>query len=78
MTQKRKRYDMQFKIAAARVVLGGEMRAVDLARELGVGGNLKMNIRDCGGNPGLFRVRRLALNPSYTASGSCSPSRFSA
>ena len=34
MTQKRKRYDKQFKIAAARVVLGGEMRAVDLAREL--------------------------------------------
>lgn len=33
MTQKRKRYDKQFKIAAARVVLGGEMRAVDLARE---------------------------------------------
>ena len=26
----------QFKIAAARVVLGGEMRAVDLARELGI------------------------------------------
>ena len=36
MTQKRKRYDKQFKIAAARVVLGGEMRAVDLARELGI------------------------------------------
>ena len=32
MTQKRKRYDKQFKIAAARVVLGGEMRAVDLAK----------------------------------------------
>ena len=31
-----KRYDKQFKIAAARVVLGGEMRAVDLARELGI------------------------------------------
>lgn len=30
------RYDKQFKIAAARVVLGGEMRAVDLARELGI------------------------------------------
>ena len=27
MAQKRKRYDKQFKIAAARVVLGGEMRA---------------------------------------------------
>lgn len=36
MTQKRKRYDKQFKIAAARVVLGGEMGAVDLARELGI------------------------------------------
>ena len=36
MTQKRRRCDKQFKIAAARVVLGGEMRAVDLARELGV------------------------------------------
>lgn len=36
MTQKRKRYDKQLKIAAARVVLGGEMRAVDLARELGI------------------------------------------
>ena len=39
MTQKRKRYDKQFKIAAARVVLGGEMRAVDLARELGIKGS---------------------------------------
>ena len=36
MTQRRKRYDKQFKIAAARVVLGGEMRAVGLARELGI------------------------------------------
>ena len=36
MAQKRKRCDKQFKIAAARVVLGGEMRAVDLARELGI------------------------------------------
>lgn len=36
MTQKRKRCDKRFKIASARVVLGGEMRAVDLARELGV------------------------------------------
>ena len=39
MTQKRKRYDRQFKIAATRVVLGGEMRAVDLARELGIKGS---------------------------------------
>ena len=36
MAQKRKRCDKQLKIAAARVVLGGEMRAVDLARELGI------------------------------------------
>ena len=36
MTQKRKRCDKQFKIAAARAILGGEMRAVDLARELGI------------------------------------------
>ena len=36
MTQKRKRYDKQFKIAATRVVLDGEMRAVDLARKLGI------------------------------------------
>ena len=36
MTQKRKRCDKQFKIAAARVVLGGEMRAVDLVREPGI------------------------------------------
>ena len=36
MTQKRKRCDKRFKIAAARVVLGGEMRAVDLARRLGI------------------------------------------
>lgn len=33
------RYDKQFKIAAARVVLGGEMRAVDLAGELGIKGS---------------------------------------
>ena len=36
MTQKRKRYDKQFKVAAARVVLSGEMRVVDLAKELGI------------------------------------------
>ena len=36
MTKRRKRYDKQFKVAAARVVLGGEMRVVDLAKELGV------------------------------------------
>ena len=29
-----------------------------------------------GGNPGPFRVRRSAPNPSDTASGSCSPGRF--
>lgn len=36
MTQKRKRYDRQFKVAAARVVPSGEMRVVDLAKELGI------------------------------------------
>lgn len=36
MTQRRKRYDRQFKVAAARVVLSGEMRVVDLAKELGI------------------------------------------
>ena len=36
MTQRRKRHDKQFKVAAARVVLGGEMRVVDLAKELGI------------------------------------------
>ena len=35
-TQRRKRYDKQFKVAAARVVLSGEMRVVDLAEELGI------------------------------------------
>ena len=36
MTQRRKRYDKQCKVAAARVVLSGEMRVVDLAKELGI------------------------------------------
>ena len=36
MTQRRKRCDKQFKVAAARVVLSGEMRVVDLAKELGI------------------------------------------
>ena len=35
MTQRRKRHDKQFKVAAARVVPSGEMRVVDLAKELG-------------------------------------------
>lgn len=39
MTRRRKRYDKQFKIAAARVALGGEMRAVGLAGELGIKGS---------------------------------------
>lgn len=39
MTQKRKRYDRQFKIAAAKVVLSGEVRVVDLAEELGIKGS---------------------------------------
>ena len=36
MTQRRKRHDKQFKVAAARVVLSGEMRVVGLAKELGI------------------------------------------
>ena len=36
MTQRRKRYDKQFKIAAAKTVLSGEIRVVDLAKELGI------------------------------------------
>ena len=39
MTQKRKRCDKQFKIAAARVVLGGETRAVDLERQFVIKGS---------------------------------------
>lgn len=35
-TQRRKRYNNRFKIAAAQVVLSGEMRVVDLAKELGI------------------------------------------
>ena len=34
--QRRKRYDKRLKVAAARVVPSGEMRAVDLAKELGI------------------------------------------
>ena len=36
MTRRRKRYDKQFKIAAAKTVLSGEMSVVDLARELDI------------------------------------------
>ena len=36
MTQKRKRYDKQFKIAAAKAVLSGEVRVVDLAKGLDI------------------------------------------
>ncbi len=36
MTRRRKRYDRQFKIAAAKTVLSGEMRVVDLVKELGI------------------------------------------
>ncbi len=36
MTRRRKRYDRQFKTAAAKTVLSGEMRVVDLAKELGI------------------------------------------
>ena len=38
-TQKRKRYDKQFKVAAARVAPSGEMRAVGLAKEFGIEGS---------------------------------------
>ena len=36
MTQRRKRYDKQFKVSAAKVVLSGEMTAKDLSEELGI------------------------------------------
>ena len=36
MTQKRKRYDRQFKIAAAQVVLSGDMTVKELSEELGI------------------------------------------
>lgn len=36
MTQKRKRYDRQFKISAAKVVLSGEMTVRKLSEELGI------------------------------------------
>ena len=36
MTRRRNRYDKQFKIAAAKTVLSGEMRVVDLARDLDI------------------------------------------
>ena len=35
MAQRRRRHDRRLKVAPARVVLGGETRAVDLAREPG-------------------------------------------
>ncbi len=36
MIQKRKRFDKQFKIAAAKTVLNGEVKVVDLAKELDI------------------------------------------
>ena len=36
MTQRRKRYDRQFKVSAAKVVLSGEMTVKDLSEELGI------------------------------------------
>lgn len=36
MTQRRKRYDRQFKVSAAKVVLSGEMTVKDLSGELGI------------------------------------------
>lgn len=34
--QRRKRYDKQFKVAAAKTILSGETRVVDLAKELDI------------------------------------------
>lgn len=34
--QRRKRYDKQLKVSAAKVVLSGEMTVKDLAEELGI------------------------------------------
>ena len=36
MAQGRKRYDRQFKVSAAKVVLSGEMTVKDLSEELGI------------------------------------------
>ena len=36
MTQRRKRYDRQFKASAAKAVLSGEMTVKDLSEELGI------------------------------------------
>lgn len=36
MAQRRKRYDKQFKVSAAKVVLSGEMTVKDLSEELGI------------------------------------------
>lgn len=35
-TQRRKRYDRQFKVSAAKVVLSGDMTVKDLSEELGI------------------------------------------
>ncbi len=39
ITQRRKRYDRQFKASAAKVVLSGEMTAKGLSEELGIKGS---------------------------------------
>lgn len=36
MTQRRRRYDRQFKVSAAKVVLSGEVTVKDLSEELGI------------------------------------------
>ena len=36
MTQRRKRYDRQFKASAAKAALSGEMTVKDLSEELGI------------------------------------------
>ena len=38
MTQRRKRYDRQFKVATEKAALSGEMTVKDLSEELGIKG----------------------------------------
>ena len=48
MTQGRKRYDRQFKVSAAKVVLSGEMTVKDLSEELGIkDSTLRRWAREC-------------------------------
>lgn len=67
MTQRRKRYDKQFKVAAARVVPGGETRVVDLAVYLRVsvpriwGGTEKDDYSTCSFRTPSWRSAHFAL-----------------